>query len=145
MSVVLPIAARIYPSLWFSPRGDWRFGTRLSSRSLLHRLLLGGNGAPVCRWRHESLLDRGLFSIDISREGRAIWPACAAACGDCLHDRRGLVAYPGCLIRCPLLALSGPELVRCTCLLLTQSGHRCVRLRRRLLQLERRDDGRLLR
>ena len=54
----------------------------------------------------KSLLDRGLFSIDISREGRAIWSACAAACGDCLHDRRGLVAYPGCLIRCPLLARS---------------------------------------
>src|SRR4029078_6189958 len=102
MSVVLPIATRLYYSLWFSPRGDWRFGTRLSSRSLLHRLLLGRDGAPVCSWHHESLLGRGPFGSDISREGRAIWSACPASCGGCLFYRRGVGAYPQVCDRCAL-------------------------------------------
>src|ERR1044072_6397125 len=101
MSVILPIAARIYHSIWLPPRGDWHFGTRLSSWSLLYRLLLGGDGDPVCRWRHESLLDRGSFGIDISREDRAIWLACLATFGDCLCCRRSLVADLDFLVRFP--------------------------------------------
>ena len=33
-------------------------GARCTARNLLHRLLLGADGAFVCRWRDESVLDR---------------------------------------------------------------------------------------
>ena len=113
MFVVLPNADRIHCSFWVSPRADWRLGARLSPWSLLHRLLLGRDGALVCRRRHESLLDRCPFGIGVDRKGGAIWSACPANCRDCLYSKRSVVADPKCLI--PLLA---HERVRCTCPLL---------------------------
>src|SRR4029079_6768727 len=98
MSVVLPNAARVHPSLWVSPRGDWRLGARLSPWSLLHRMLLGGDDAVVCRRRHESLLDRCPFGIGVGRKSDAVWSACPATCRDCLCSRRSLVTDPECLI-----------------------------------------------
>src|ERR671919_299024 len=92
MSVVLPNAARVYSSIWVSPRGDWCFGARFSQRSLLHRLLLGGDGAVVCRRRHESVLDRCPFGIGVGRKGGAAWPALTPTCRDCPYSRRSLVA-----------------------------------------------------
>src|ERR1051325_617143 len=113
MFIVLPNAARVYHSIWLSPRGDRCFGARLSPRPLLHRLLLDNDGALVCGWRHESLLDRGPFGIDISREGDAAWSACPATCRDCLHSRRRLVADAGCLIPClRLVAGARPNTAR---------------------------------
>jgi len=101
----LRTVSRVYPSLWVSPRADGRLGARLSPRSLLHRLLLGLDGALVCRRCHESLLDRCPCGIGAGRKGGA-WSACAANCRDCFCSERGLVADPGCLIQCPLLAQS---------------------------------------
>src|SRR5262245_18310123 len=104
MFVVLPNAARVHPSFWVSPRGDWRLGARLSPWSLLHRLLLGFDGALVCRRCHESLLDRCPFGIGVGRKGGAGWSRCVANCRHCLYSSRSLVADPECLIESPLLA-----------------------------------------
>ena len=123
MSVLLPNAARVYPSLWVSPRGDRRFGTRLSPWSLLRRLLLGGDGALVCRRRHESLLDRCPFGIGVGRKGGAVWSPCAATCRDRLYSGRSLVADPECLSQGPVLTLSRHSNSACECPLLAQSGH----------------------
>src|SRR3974390_2778590 len=97
MSVVLPNTDRIHPSFWVSPRDDWRRGAWLSPWSLLHRLLLGFDGAFVCRWHHESFLDRRPFGIGIGRKGGAVWTACPANCRDCIYSLRSLVADPECL------------------------------------------------
>src|SRR5262245_19827776 len=117
MFVVLPNADRIHSSFWVSPRADWLLGAWLSPWSLLHRLLLGFDGALVCRWRHESLLDRCPCGIGVGRKTGA-WSACPANCRDCLCSERGLVADSVCLIRYPLMAQSGHAPLHRTCPLL---------------------------
>src|SRR3974390_3685280 len=101
MFVVLPNAARVHPSLGVAPRGGWCLSAWLSPWSLLYRLLLGFDGAIVCRRRHESLLDRCPFGIGVGRKGSAVWSACPANCRDCLYGSRRLGADPECLVSCP--------------------------------------------
>src|SRR5262245_27270654 len=101
MSVILTNAAWVHPSLRFSPRGNWRLGARFSPWTLLHWLLLGRDGALVCRRRHESLLDRCSFGIGVGRKGGAAWSACPANRRDCLYGGRSLAADPELLIKCP--------------------------------------------
>src|SRR4029077_10054614 len=70
-----------------------RAGARLSPRPLLHRLLLGADGAVVRRRRDEFVLDRRTGDSRPHRKGRAIRACYRARRRPRLHRRRRVAAH----------------------------------------------------